>query len=210
MTTLETRLAFATPVAETRLPDAAALNARLVALLRGLQASEPGMQARTTVRRGWQSPPTLLGSTHPDMLLLKRLLADPVEEYVCALARINQTADPPVLPRYDYRGWAVIVSSGGFQDQHVHSRADVVGVYCVATGAGDAQPGRGDLVLIDPRPGRQATQPAWETGILRVRPEPGKLVLFPAYVPHRVDLYERDEDRITINFDITLTGPRTA
>ena len=49
------------------------------------------------------------------------------------------------------------------------------------------------------RPGI-VTQPALEPDF-RVKPEPGKLVLFPSYMWHGVEPFESDAPRLTVAFD---------
>jgi uncharacterized protein (TIGR02466 family) len=199
---------FPTLIVEARLPDAERLNGDLVRLLRDMESADAGVQATTTVNRGWQSDRALLERDEPCIRALRDHFAIALAEYFRHAETVNQEEPTPGRLVYEYKGWGVIIRSAGFQDQHVHSRTDVVGVYCVQAEARETAEGRGDLVLIDPRPGRLSSRPYWETSTVRFPPVPGRLVLMPSYVPHRVEVYSGTADRITINFDIAITGLR--
>lgn len=64
----------------------------------------------------------------------------------------------------------------------------------------------GNLTLIDPRAGRVAARAIWEHAHHSVQPRAGTLLLFPSFVPHRVDQLQAPGERISINFDISLEG----
>jgi uncharacterized protein (TIGR02466 family) len=159
------------------------------------------------VTNGWQSDLGFLEGEHPETSALREAIHAPLQAYLAELGRVAHGPGAPPTFRYRLRSWAVVLRDGGFQHEHVHSRADVVGVYYVRAPVAAAAPG--DLCLVDPRAGRLASRAIWEQTQVRIRPRAGLLVLFPAFVPHRVDLLRGPEERVSINFDVFLEPGRT-
>ena len=203
---MPTHLIFPTVIGDYRFDDAPAVNPRVAEWLYRKRAAEQGVQDRTTVKRGWQSDRHLFARKEPVFDELIRFFRDSVTDYLKAAEGYNQDQPTPGAPRYNYEGWAVMIEAEGYQEQHVHSRVDLIGVYCVQAEARDEVLGRGDLVLIDPRGGRLAMKPYWEKSIYRVPPVPGRLALFPGFLAHRVDKYLGGIDRVTLNLEIAMTG----
>jgi tetratricopeptide (TPR) repeat protein len=103
--------------------------------------------------------------------------------------------------------WAMVCGSEGRQNSHVHPRGWVTGVYYVSAPRPDgANAYRGPLV-IGAVGSRQTVKPPW--GTREIEPVPGRLVLFPSYVPHATLPSGVPGDRISIAFDVaeTLGGP---
>ena len=203
---MPTHLIFPTVIGEYQFDDARAVNPRVAEWLYRKRAAERGVQDTTTVNRGWQSDRHLLARNEPVFDELMHFFRDSVADYLKAAERYNQDQPTPGTPRYNYEGWAVMIESDGYQDQHVHSRVDLIGVYCVQAEERNEVEGRGDLVLFDPRGGRLAMKPYWEKSIHRVPPVPGRLALVPGFLAHRVDRYAGKVDRVTLNFEIAITG----
>lgn len=197
---------FPTLVGEADCPEAPWINRGLAAHVRDRARRERGHAHLTTVDRGWQSPPGFLDTDLPEVQALRRFLDATLATYLEQWGRAYHNALAPRAFSYSYEGWAVFLEGGGFQHQHVHSRTDFVGVYFVEVPDLGPNPGEGCLTLVDPREGRLATRAVWENATESIRPHPGRLVLFPSFVPHRVDPFRGAGSRITINFDVTLQG----
>ncbi|HEY3077142.1 MAG TPA: putative 2OG-Fe(II) oxygenase, partial [Burkholderiales bacterium] len=93
----------------------------------------------------------------------------------------------------------VRLSSGGYHTDHVHQRGWLSSAFYVAvppvmkpesTHAGWLRLGRPGITTV---PALSADR--------HVRPEPGKLVLFPSYMWHGVEPFESDRPRLTVAFD---------
>ena len=84
-------------------------------------------------------------------------------------------------------GWAMVNRPGSYHPRHVHQGALMSGVYCVDPGDEPSSP----------------TVFEGTGGDIAVIPAPGRLVLFPGDLWHRVDACggSRDRPRITIAFD---------
>ncbi|HEY2739410.1 MAG TPA: putative 2OG-Fe(II) oxygenase [Thermoanaerobaculia bacterium] len=204
MDELKINLWFPTLVGEANFAEARRFNPLLAQSIRDLARRERGEAARTTVNHGWQSKPDFLDTGCPEVQALRGFFNHSLETYLSQWGRIYNNAMAPPAFTYRYQGWAVLLESGGYQHQHVHSRTDFVGVYCVEAPRLDPGSEEGSLTLLDPRSGRLANRAIWEREREAVRPQPGRLVLFPSFVPHRVDAFHGPGERITINFDVTL------
>ena len=198
---MEIRSVFPTLVGRSSFPDCGALNASLAAYIENLERSTSDRSPFSTVRSGWQSDFTLLEHAIEPIAALRGFINVQVEEFLAAWGAASFTATPPKAFSYDYTGWAVVLRDGGYQHEHVHTNTTLVGVYYVAV---PERASGGELTLVDPRAGRLATRTMWDTSTLSIRPEPGLLVLFPSFLPHRVDSLVSDGPRISINFDVTL------
>ena len=86
--------------------------------------------------------------------------------------------------------WANVHRRGGWNAPHRHVGGLWSGVYFVS-----APPGSGNLILMDPR------NEVGET--FRVRPEPGRFVIFPEWLHHMVEPHEGDDPRVSISFNFT-------
>ena len=97
--------------------------------------------------------------------------------------------------------WANVNYKGCYNEKHNHPLSHLSGVYYVKVPDENSE-----IVFYDPRvikemyPTDHEDNPAfWET--VRFRPEEGKLILFPSYLQHSVNINNSDEDRISISFN---------
>jgi tetratricopeptide (TPR) repeat protein len=122
------------------------------------------------------------------------------------LARIG-SGDGPMLSRNRGSGtvtgaWSVRLRSGGFHADHVHPRGWLSSACYIALpasiGAGTDGDRAGWLRLGQPP---IPTRPALGAEHY-VRPEPGVLALFPAYMWHGVEPFIGERPRLTVAFDV--------
>ena len=100
--------------------------------------------------------------------------------------------------------WSVRLRSGGFHADHVHphgwlSSACYIALPTAIGPAGGTEPERSGWLRLG-RPGIN-TSPTLAAEHF-VKPEPGLLVLFPAYMWHGVEPFESDEPRLSVAFDV--------
>ena len=96
--------------------------------------------------------------------------------------------------------WAVAQGSAGRQKAHRHPLGWVSGVYYVAAPRSRDGNGWGGPLLVGALdPEEHGIDPPW--GTLRVDPVPGRLVLFPSYVPHATEPSGVDGVRLCVAFD---------
>jgi tetratricopeptide (TPR) repeat protein len=154
-------------------------------------------------QQGWQ---TLL-LRRPGAVAVEALLGQ-IREAVDAYEQRLIDADEGLLLHSPMRArvepWAMIYGGEGRQASHVHPNGWITGVYYVAaprTHGANAYKGHLVMGAIGEN---QTVTPPW--GIREIEPVPGRLVLFPSYVPHLTLPSGVAGDRISIAFDIVETA----
>ncbi len=153
-------------------------------------------------RRGLQ---TMDGLPHAgeraigDLITQIRLAVDAFE------ANLTEQLDDPFIKRRPKRAWlnawAVVYPGDGRQVAHIHPASWLSGVYYVsAPKPSYADLRSGCLVLGAIEMDGLNIDPPW--GIRDISPAPGRLVLFPSYVPHATIPTGSTEKRICIAFDV--------
>ena len=145
------------------------------------------------------------GLPHPgeraisDLANLIRLAVDAFE------ANLTEDHDHPFVRRRPERArfnaWAVVYPGDGRQVAHIHATSWLSGVYYVSVPKmSNDEPRNGCLVLGATELEGLNFDPPW--GIRNVTPQPGRLVLFPSYVPHATIPTRSTDKRICIAFDV--------
>lgn len=180
--------------------DAAAFNTRLESVLTALhdQAQHPLEQ---TLRGGTQTMGDLLDRPMPEIEAVRAMIEAAVHRYIDALP---EDAAHPFLRRKTERfafsgSWSVRLRRSGFHMNHVHPEGWISSCYYVGLPpAVDAGGQEGWLKL-----GETALHlGAREQTARLIRPQVGKLVLFPSYFYHGTVPFEDDTHRTTIAFDV--------
>ncbi len=123
---------------------------------------------------------------------IKRQVAD----YAASLAGDHPfVAARPTEARFT--AWALVFRGGGHQALHFHPGPWLTGVYYVAAPEGSERPG---ALRVGGLPGWTAASPPWP--VIDVEPVPGRLILFPSYVPHETLPTGSDQTRISVAFDV--------
>ena len=94
-----------------------------------------------------------------------------------------------------------------YNNSHIHPNSLFSGVYYVK-----GQPNSGRLSLMDPRPGAQQCMPTRKKGKLPRElwretyydPIPGRLIMFPAWMWHKVEPNKSNDIRISVSFNFIL------
>ncbi|MGH6933591.1 MAG: putative 2OG-Fe(II) oxygenase [Dongiaceae bacterium] len=201
--TPEITLTFNVPVLIQNMPDAESVNSGLRRAILGRAAAGGG--ARKSNAGGWHSEETLLDWPEPEIGALKNWIDAAIQK----LSRLPQRDNPGAL-RLAYRatGWANVNRAGNYNTLHVHSGSHWAVVYCVAVG--EEEPGiqfNGMLELRDPRPGAvHGRLPGFMFGrALTIKPAPGLLVVFPAWIEHWVHPFHGRGERISIAVNVDVT-----
>ena len=100
--------------------------------------------------------------------------------------------------------WANINPPGGYNLSHLHPNSLFSGAYYIK-----ASPNSGRLALMDPRPGVQQCMPArkkvklprelWRDAYYE--PIPGRLIMFPSWMWHKVEPNQSNDIRISVSFN---------
>jgi len=180
--------------------NAGAFEAALVSEIARNPTLEPDPIGKAT-RCGFQTK----GLPHPGdrgiMVILDRIRCA-VDVYE---ANLIKGLDHPFVERRPQRAllnaWAVVYCDNGRQVAHIHSDGWLSGVYYVsAPKSSSDNMRRGCLVLGSLEMDETRLDPPW--GIRDIRPVPGRLVLFPSYMPHATIPTKSTETRICISFDV--------
>jgi uncharacterized protein (TIGR02466 family) len=125
----------------------------------------------------------------------------PIRAY---LAHVGQGADPlRRRNRGTYRfngGWSVRLRSAGHHTSHVHPRGWISSAFYVDIPTGMADGRAPDGCLAFGQPGILTT-PSLDAQHM-VRPEAGRLVLFPSYCWHGTVPFHGEQTRLTVAFDV--------
>ncbi len=199
-------LTYATPILVRRHADKAALNEGLCRILLDRESqSSPltGAEAEHSNVGGWRSGRDLLGWPEPEIATLKSL----IQEAVVEVMRQSVAGEGTVRARLHMEGWASINRDRGYHVPHTHPGSHWSGVYYVAAGEPDpAYPASGRIAFQDPRSAAMTQSiPGFDFGQSRtIAPEPGMLLLFPAWMPHMVHPFYGQGARIAISFNVRV------
>jgi len=214
---VETRFLFPTPIAQAHLSGHEDLNERLYETAVAWQRENgqaPKHVDAWEVLRGWEIGPDFFGVLAEAAPV--RELRDAIER--CFLDYVNRhhlalDFSPPRVADSCSIGasWATMIRDNALlADEHIHHGTHFVGVYYVKVP--DEIDGRdneaGYLVLRDPRPGMHVSRLGGQKTVELVRPEPGLLVLMPAYVSHAVRPFWEGGERLSVNCNINIGGLR--
>jgi uncharacterized protein (TIGR02466 family) len=204
---------FPTPLVLADIPGAQHLNAELAGVIRRRQCTHPS--ERKSNLGGWQSSDDMDrwgGAAAVKLLALARNLANQVTT--------NSSGVRTQVPYPDHFAvtwigsmWANVNRSGDANDFHSHPGSYWSGVYYVddARIGADTSLG-GELEFLDPR----GTVPLMNAPHLRmsggisagaleaIAPKNGRMLIFPAWLLHRVRPYRGDGERISIAFNLAV------
>ncbi len=192
---------FPHPVLRARLPNSEWIAPELEALILAERNRSHGL--RRSNRGGWHSHQVVQNWREPCAGLLI--------EQVRALARewISRTSPDLVAissAGWSVKAWASVNTRGASFRRHTHLRSQDVllsGVYYVNAGTSGGNLG-GELVFERPGPASLVrVRPKIMDDDYRVRPETGMLLLFPSWLPHRVEPYLGEGQRISVGFNIS-------
>jgi len=191
---------FPSLVWTTLFDDRAAFNAKLLDSARALRNSDPLGVANTNVK-GWQSPNNVQGL--PEFEDINRRILQ-------ACQRIAESQHFKPNYSFDLQAWINISPPGASNKTHIHANCHFSGVYYISLKA----PECGSIFFRDPRvASRMMTYPVdqltdFTTSEVRMRPEEGRLYVFPGWMEHGVEENQSDCDRISISFNV-LALPRS-
>ena len=98
-----------------------------------------------------------------------------------------------------HQSWINVSKQNGFQFDHNHIGCDISGVYYYQTSTTD-----GDILFQNPNPhGVDSITP--HTKLVRYKPLTGRMLLFPAWLFHRVEINQTTHERISFTCNIKLS-----
>jgi uncharacterized protein (TIGR02466 family) len=180
------------------------LNEQLEDLARRLMQDDRNAIRRTN-RGGWHYAFDLFALDDPVVSAVR----DHLEQHVQAfLNQLRTEAHPTKKDRFRLQGWINVNRTGDENLLHCHPGSFLSGTYYVKTPSGMKG---GEIVFRDPRgpavamyetPGIELPWVGSGTGI-PFTPAVGQLLIFPAWLEHRVAPFDASGDRISIAFNAT-------
>jgi uncharacterized protein (TIGR02466 family) len=199
---LDVTPAFPTLIGSLRVPDAAAMNQDLQALILSEETKYSSL-GRSNIG-GWHSLVDFLNRPEPAVAALTTWLTYGVSRMIDATA-----GHGTFKGTLSVSAWATVCRAGAYHAPHSHPDSAWSGVYYVDAGANTHDRSlSGVLEFLDPRAGVEAvTAPGDPYGEpVRVKPEAGLLVIFPSWLYHWVHPYAGHTPRIAVSFNATLAS----
>lgn len=192
---------FYSPLLVFQLPDAAALNQRLLAEAAAMRAASPGLERSN--QNGWHSNDDFFERTEPGCVELRSHMVEAVRQ-----------ATLRVAPKFDFsamgmqaEGWINVNEQGGYNTPHDHPGWVWSGCYYVrvpAISPGDGSERSGAIEFLDMRTNVRVLTVEDATCFMSkftLQPSDGMLVLFPSYLRHWVYPNEQSAERVSIAFN---------
>ncbi|MEO1955452.1 MAG: TIGR02466 family protein [Gammaproteobacteria bacterium] len=149
---------------------------------------------------GWQSD-NVIYESHPEFVKLKNKIIEAANIYH------NKIGLKKNLKEEISNIWININGKGHFNELHNHPKSIMSGAFYL----------RGKAPILFRHPFHYINQFFWEEAIIEewtkvnstvwtIDPNPNLLIIFPAWVEHRVLMNDEETDRISISFNTVLTG----
>jgi uncharacterized protein (TIGR02466 family) len=183
----------------TLFDDRDTFNASLLQRCLALRESDPAGVQNTNVH-GWQSPNILQDIPQFNDMSLRIL-------QICD--RIGESLLFKPDHQFMLQAWVNISPPGASNKVHYHANCHFSGVYYVSLKA----PECGSIFFRDPRvASRMMTYPVqratdFTAEEVRMRPEEGRIYIFPGWLEHGVEENTSDRDRVSISFNVA-SGPQ--
>ncbi len=194
---------FAVPLFSRIWPDAAAVNGELKRLI--LERAPPRSDRAWSNVGGWHSPADLHSWGGPAVQQLVGWISAATKEVTMATGAPGRFEGDFTL-----WAWANLLRSGGYNMVHDHARAGWSGVYYVEPGEDDPDnPLAGQIEFLDPRNGASSHHlpgKPFDTPV-RIKPEAGRMMVFPGWLKHYVHPYAGRSERISISFNLIYQPP---
>ena len=200
-------LAFVTPILVRNIPNFEIVNEGLKTQILAARETDNGVSVSN--RGGWQSSPTLWDWDTTEIESFKGWVHDSMLRMAALTTQESDLGNVDL--EYVAGAWANVNGHGSYNDGHVHPDCDWSCVYYAEIG--ELEPGwdrNGKFELRDPRIMAQASK-LTEYGFARsllIDPEPGKIILFPAWMEHSVHPFYGSGQRISIAVNIKVIGGR--
>lgn len=202
MENIQSKLYFPSQVVSGDIENFAAQGHKLVNWIYDYRDRHP-RSANISNEGGWQSHDKWFYETEPTfdpwMLLFKQELRELLEYYRFEHQNIELTSM-----------WINIGSKNSYNVTHTHKPTHLSGVWWIKI---PKNCGRfvftypdgcySDIALINSTRMDYREEISLHPGIVEY-PREGKIMLFPAAMPHRVELNQSDEDRISISFNLMI------
>jgi uncharacterized protein (TIGR02466 family) len=188
---------FPSLVWSTLFDDHENFNKRLLELAYQMKERDPVGVAKTN-ENGWQSP-NILQNLEEFAAMNLRI------QQACERIGESQNFKPNLI--YQHQAWINISPPGASNKIHYHANCHFSGVYYISLKA----PECGSIFFRDPRvASRMMTYPVtkpteFTSSEINMRPEVGRMYIFPGWLEHGVEVNRSDRDRMSISFNVLAT-----
>lgn len=209
------------PIASHFFSDGNEINpvlSRVFQAMRAADALREGNTVQELTRRFYASDDQLLRRI--DLPEFKQLIAFFVDSIQKTVGAVNAAVWPPgkISLQLEIMGcWFQIQNSMAFHDAHTHGNCSWSGVYYVQVDEDADRINQVDLGESNGVTRFYGPYSQWQAGAhmdigntylqknsLDIRPEEGKLILFPSFLPHMAMPYQGDKDRIIVSFNVQV------
>ncbi|MEX0923925.1 MAG: TIGR02466 family protein [Rhodovibrionaceae bacterium] len=201
MTDSDVNAAFSTPLVIRRFPRNGEFNRKLAEHILDWERREGNSIGRSNFG-GWHSPDMIMQHDLPEIAQLRNIIAQAIRD-----ATLKFATEEPHTSDVWMMGWANVLREGSYNRLHNHHPAGWSAVYYVQVGESTLDDSlSGVIEFVDPRPGINAAKlpGAPFDQKVRVVPEDGLLLLFPAWLKHIVYPYRGKTTRISIAVNINF------
>jgi uncharacterized protein (TIGR02466 family) len=198
----ELEMLWPTPVATRIFNEVQEFNTHLEKTILELQKTDIGKNKSNCM--GWHSTGNLFQNTSPELEDLQEIILQFISDYVVEVSQKKEQVGVKLF------AWANVLNPGGYNNVHNHPNSHISGVYYINTGELDSNnPNSGLIAFSDPRAGAGMVSSSYlDFGAsYQYTPEPGMLLLFPAYLWHWVHPFTGQGQRITVSFNANLIEP---
>lgn len=192
--------AFSTPIFLRKRAGDARLNEALAGTVRKLAAENTSDDAHRAHQGGFYTRGDFFDMQDlPGVEEMRQLAAKATIDYI---RRATGRQDLP--SRIQIISWSAITKARDYQTPHIHAGATISGVYyAVAPPRPEPQ---GCIDFLTPLDVKELSFLKGDSNTyVRVVPEAGDLVLFPAYLKHYTHPFFDDDERIVIVFNATVS-----
>ena len=190
---------FPVPVFEKKLDNYEQLNKDLEKYIYDLQKNDPKGQIKSN-SGGWHSP---FFNVKNSAILQKFIASFSDYLYKVISGSMSWKCEPKNVVIVNM--WSIINKKNTFNIRHDHPNSIMSAAYYVK-----AKKNSGNITFYDPRQVKTMYHPPIKeynelsSEAVKMEPEEGKLLLFPAYLHHSVDENLSNNDRIVISFNIDI------
>lgn len=142
---------------------------------------------------------------NPKLVSVKQQVLYHVKRYLYDIIQLDQSIEP-----YFLNSWTMVHTSGHHAPRHKHRNSMVSGVLYIHC---DEQSGaivfdKGDInnALTDSFHYPFSERNVFNSGVWKILPLPGDVVLFPSQTFHSVEPSNSDKERVCIAFNVYLRG----
>ena len=173
------------------------LDRELYNLANRMRANDPQGVANTNVK-GWQSP---------NIIQLLPEFGEFNKRVLQVARNIGESQNYEEDLEYHHEAWININPPGAHNQIHIHPNCHLSGVYYISL----KPPECGSIFFRDPRAAGTMLRPpiSQETHFtaseVRMRPEEGRMYVFPSWLEHGVETNQSDSDRISISFNVLIS-----